>query len=292
MKLLNYIKGNRKGKDAYRIERQAMDDPFLADALEGFESVDGNHARRIEFLQKKLTRKLQPKIDRIRIWSVAATILVCVSLGGYFIIRNIHRLDLFAVKEQKEESYPTVSEDITLVEDIALNDPVTDTLFVFIPEKKVRKVRIKEPEEQSPPVEVQMDKMPIAINTLSVIPVQAKNVPVASHEVIVTGYATREKSNSTDVSSQVSETKPSPLIGMKAYQKYIKKNMKYPTDSECGNKKGTVVLEFSVDSQGDPINIVIKKSICTGLDMEALRLLQQGPKWTKGTQTVELKVKF
>ncbi len=40
MKLLQYIKGLRKGKDAHRIEQDAMTDTFLADALEGFDAVD------------------------------------------------------------------------------------------------------------------------------------------------------------------------------------------------------------------------------------------------------------
>ena len=33
MKLIDYITGNRKGREARRIEREAMDDPFLHDAL-------------------------------------------------------------------------------------------------------------------------------------------------------------------------------------------------------------------------------------------------------------------
>ena len=32
MKLLDYIRGARKGKEAHRLEKEAMRDPFLADA--------------------------------------------------------------------------------------------------------------------------------------------------------------------------------------------------------------------------------------------------------------------
>ena len=41
MKLIDYITGNRKGREARRIEREAMDDPFLRDALEGYDAVLG-----------------------------------------------------------------------------------------------------------------------------------------------------------------------------------------------------------------------------------------------------------
>ena len=81
-------------------------------------------------------------------------------------------------------------------------------------------------------------------------------------------------------------------MGTKAYQNYIKENMKRPTDGVCGEKKGTVVLEFYVDSNGTPVNISIKKGVCVSMDIEAIRLLQQGPKWTVGSQITELKVKF
>lgn len=59
MRLIEYIKGLRKGKHAHRIERDAMEDPFLADALEGFDAVDGNHAERIERLQRQLALRSQ-----------------------------------------------------------------------------------------------------------------------------------------------------------------------------------------------------------------------------------------
>jgi hypothetical protein len=102
---------------------------------------------------------------------------------------------------------------------------------------------------------------------------------------------TKEKTDLAG-SSQVPDEKPSPLMGMKSYQRYIKQNMKYPTDAVCRDKKGTVVLEFSVDSKGIPVNIYVKKSVCVSMDIEAIRLLQQGPKWTAGSRITELKVKF
>ena len=34
MKLLDYIRGLRKGKEAHRLEKESMQDPFLADAMD------------------------------------------------------------------------------------------------------------------------------------------------------------------------------------------------------------------------------------------------------------------
>ena len=44
MKLLDYIRGLRKGKEAHRLEKESMKDPFLADAMDGYGQVEGNRA--------------------------------------------------------------------------------------------------------------------------------------------------------------------------------------------------------------------------------------------------------
>ena len=47
------------------------------------------------------------------------------------------------------------------------------------------------------------------------------------------------------------------------------------------NISGEVKLSFDVNESGDPVNIAIVKSLCAECDKEAIRLLQQGPKWVK-----------
>lgn len=55
MKLLDYIQGLRKGKEAHRLERESMQDPFLADAMDGYSQVEGNHEQRIEKLRMQVS---------------------------------------------------------------------------------------------------------------------------------------------------------------------------------------------------------------------------------------------
>ena len=50
MKLLKYIQGKRNGKEANRLEKEAMKDPFLADAMDGYQQTTGEHIRRIQEL--------------------------------------------------------------------------------------------------------------------------------------------------------------------------------------------------------------------------------------------------
>ena len=54
MKLLDYIRGLRKGKEAHRLEKESMKDPFLADAMDGYHQVEGDHEEQINKLRMKV----------------------------------------------------------------------------------------------------------------------------------------------------------------------------------------------------------------------------------------------
>ena len=60
MKFLDYIQGVRRGKGAHRIEHEAMNDPFLSAAIEGYDSVAGNHAERIARMQASVLARTAP----------------------------------------------------------------------------------------------------------------------------------------------------------------------------------------------------------------------------------------
>ena len=112
MELLDYIKGLRSGRKAHYIEREAMNDPFLQEALEGYESIAGNHAKQIERLKTRTIKRVKPlKIANLNIqnWSIAATILLCISIGivGYLLVneQNTMRLENMQA-EVREQSIP------------------------------------------------------------------------------------------------------------------------------------------------------------------------------------------
>lgn len=89
MKLIDYITGNRKGREARRIEREAMDDPFLRDALEGYDAVPGDPGDAIRRMQRRVTGAAG-KVRRRIYWSAAAALLLCAGVGGYLLtLRNI-----------------------------------------------------------------------------------------------------------------------------------------------------------------------------------------------------------
>ena len=107
MNLKEYIQGYRKGKEANRIERDALKDPFLYEALEGFDTVPEDHAKRIEDLQKLITKASNPARRLWLRWSVAATILLLISFGGYLFFTNTEKDTKPLVSQNTENSTPT-----------------------------------------------------------------------------------------------------------------------------------------------------------------------------------------
>lgn len=98
MKFLDYIKGQRKGKEAHRIEKKSMRDPFLYEAIEGFDSIDDDHFQRITDLQKRINAKHTS--FRRHIWqSVAASIIIIFGIGGYLFV-DYQRSALYAQEPQ------------------------------------------------------------------------------------------------------------------------------------------------------------------------------------------------
>ena len=44
MNLKQYIRGRRRGKAARDLEKEALNDPFLNDAIDGYDAVPGDHS--------------------------------------------------------------------------------------------------------------------------------------------------------------------------------------------------------------------------------------------------------
>lgn len=85
----------------------------------------------------------------------------------------------------------------------------------------------------------------------------------------------------------------SPLAGWDAYNDFIETNLK--TTANIGSKaKGNVVLSFSLNEMGKAINIVVKKSLDTSCDAEAIRFIQNSPpfKRNKRLGKIEAVIKF
>ncbi len=132
MKFQDYIKGGRKGREAQRIEMEAMRDPLLHDAVEGYDRVPGDHDAVLERLRERIAERASPvggkasarrelsdrRNGRMRRWSVAAAVVVMASVmgGGLLYLRNAVQEDRMlsqdthkTVKEPSETAMPPLN---------------------------------------------------------------------------------------------------------------------------------------------------------------------------------------
>ncbi len=83
---------------------------------------------------------------------------------------------------------------------------------------------------------------------------------------------------------QFVEDQPAPVGGMKAFYEYVGKQMKYPAQARRMNIEGKVYVTFVVDKDGSLSDVRVLKGIGGGCDEEAVRVIQQAPKWKPGKQ--------
>ena len=344
MSLLRYIKGLRKGKDAHRIELEAMKYSFLSEALEGYDAVEDNHLRRISRIKKQIKNRTNKKNKGIIItqipkrkpekpkagvprkeWSIAASFLLCLSLGAYYLVVNYesffgHR-EIVIAEHHKTES-PVYEENT--------NDPVNlqqDTLIIYMPElqfpksdliasAKILGDRLNEEEMEFENVELEATRIQIsAVDTpggdvaaadLADAEIKERSPHTSEpamiamseskqvlDELVAVGHDTKKRKESAEIAvNKEKPTKPEPEIGMKAFKNYLKTSVVQPTDSICKDVKGKVRLRFFINSEGRPHNIQVIKSLCRTSDSEAIRLIQSGGKWKYGTEAIEVEISF
>jgi len=80
------------------------------------------------------------------------------------------------------------------------------------------------------------------------------------------------------------EQAPSFPGGDGAFGKYLGKNIRYPAIARENNVQGRVVLTFVVERDGSLTDIKVLRSLGSGTDEEAVRVLKASPKWKPGIQ--------
>lgn len=114
----------------------------------------------------------------------------------------------------------------------------------------------------------------------------------ALNDITITGYATLYKETAdgkivddNKIYDFVSiETQPSFPGGFEYFYAYLKKEVKYPAEAVKNNVQGKVFLSFVVEMDGSLTNIKVERRLGSGTDEEAVRVLEESPKWTPGTQ--------
>jgi hypothetical protein len=277
MSFLDYIKGQRKGKEAHRIEKDSMTDVFLYEAIEGFDSVGGNHSKRISDIQKRIRSKTVKQTGK-QLWqSAAAAVIIVAGVGGYF-LADFHKSGLHAQNMAENRIIDVYVPKAYYSENIAVISRKNTEMAKAYKAVKPNISRFSIEDKENPSMTKEEQDMLSGGKSEEPIDIYVPE-----------DFGSRVVSSSEEVKSG----KPEPVCGYEKYGEYLKKSLRRPTDDMCKDRKGKVAVEFSVNSLGQPFLFEVKYSLCGTCDNEAVRLIQSGPRWTTGSkERVRVNVEF
>jgi hypothetical protein len=91
LKIKKYLNGELDAKAMHRLERQAQDDPFLMDALEGYERAESDQQANLNDLSARIKRRVTNRNLRIIPWmliGIAASVLIICAVGVWWLNNN------------------------------------------------------------------------------------------------------------------------------------------------------------------------------------------------------------
>lgn len=284
MKLLDYIRGKRKGKDANRIEKDSMRDPFLYEAIEGFDSVGGDHFAHIQDLQRRFKSRPQAKVVVVRQRSLlmriaAVSTVVLVSFSVYMFISY-----------QRSAAYAHGGRDLSTIE-IYVPASFYEQNEVIIEEQNEILAESYKPEIEAFKIEDDLS----ATHSKEELDLLLKDaVAVEDQDVMDLYIPDNNRAQEAEVNLMYYKSigKTEPMGGFGKYDAYLKKNKILPTDGICAERHGQVAVEFSIDESGQPYQFVVIQSLCGVSDKEAIRLLKSGPKWIPTNERIIVKIEF
>ncbi|WFE82693.1 energy transducer TonB [Parabacteroides chongii] len=282
--LLQYIQGSRKGKEAHRLEKEAMKDPFLADALDGFQTVEGNHVESIEAMRRRISRRTRSQRDQIAKWSIAASLLICLGFGSYFWFNRDAAMpkELQSMVIQEKAVTPPPPPEPAIAQAAVTPELQEETEAM----QKQAPVAAKKPEAR-------MRQVTPTPAPLAAAPARAEVLSIVEDDANVAEMIVAEEEVAMDATmARASIHRPEPVIGYKAYEEYLRKELIHPQDSTCKGVTGTVVVAFHINEKGRPVDLEVKRSLCASADKEALRLIEKGPDWKVDTTQVIVPVLF
>jgi hypothetical protein len=202
-----YLNGELDARAMHQLEKRAQDDPFLMDAIEGYEKAGSDQQPHLDELGGRLQQRVIRKERRIipmKFIAIAASILVVLTIGGLW---------LYKTQPQKTKTAQVATTEIkakpVLPPQTDITKPDTaKTVEIATLKSKPRLVHVK----KSPTANKQVTAVPnpvIVADEIASLNSKSKDKQlkdtVPLNEVIVMGYTTQRKK---DVSAAVSTVSP------------------------------------------------------------------------------------
>lgn len=307
--LRRYAASTLSDAEQHRVERAALDDPFVADALDGFLAMEGKSVP-LEELQARLDRRTRPNRHLIG-WVPLATAagLAGILFLGYSLF--------FRTQAPLTPEIATQSAPPALKDSVAPEAPVPmaeQPAVAYAPPK----ARLSNRDEtagssqrtaDSSIPQVAMAAAPIPARKMAMklaspdtfrqyedaVPPQALRGKVAAdsgqEKIRITGLSSPKDSIpglGADTSllkevvtvgygrQAITERTPIPVRGIGDFHTYLSTRRRIPAQEP---PIGKVILQFRVNTDSTLSRLRVVKGLGKPYDDEALRLVREGPRW-------------
>jgi TonB family protein len=294
-----YISGKMSAGEMHAIEKAALEDPFLADAIEGIREMQPNLNTDLMELKNKMSEKTEQRSVKVSWLAIlaAAAIIISLSFGGWLFFRDSDTPQIAKLEEtapapstaetNQDTAASTSSADVAASQTVPAEEPLST--------KKTAPAPAKIEVESAPAKE----EKPVAAPSAEATAPTADPAPSLTKSEPTTAKKTMTASSKTEAGKQLTVTSRDaaapkaqsgpdlilemaknvePANGWSAFAKYVAANMQRPAGESAG-LHGKVPMSFVVDPDGSISNIKVEKSLHPEYDKEAVRLLTNGPKW-------------
>lgn len=227
----------------HKLEREALDDPFLMDAIEGFEPASKDQQANLTDLAGRLQQRIEPKISRViswQMWSIAASVVVVLTIGGLWLKKTP------TPPEQKTNDIAIIKEDKTKVE-------LKDTVALSVQDTKQAPL-LAQNTKKHPPIlkpgnkSVYQQEISSADNNVAAV-YKAPTATAPKPVVQADDDAKEAASVSEIVASNYTQTRKDNTDSLAALAKKARDKASIPNESKLQGKVDGLTIVTSKDSK-------------------------------------------
>ncbi|WP_214225290.1 energy transducer TonB [Pedobacter sp. B4-66] len=193
---------------------------------------------------------------------------------------NTDRIISLTLAERKIEK-PKPQEKM----DMLKTEPIKEKIKTVKPVSNP--IVVDRPVLADPPTLVEMDHAAVGPVTQSGVETSLGSVPVeGTGNGIGTGSGEGNGVKEDNGIHDMTDIQSYPEFegGMKAWAKFIQRNLRYPNAAQEVDAQGKVYISFVVEKDGSVSNVSVLRGIGYGCDEEAVRVISKSPKWKPGKQ--------
>jgi TonB family protein len=314
--LVAYSQGNLSNKEMHRLELHLIHCELCNDALDGVNIVrEPVLLKNISEIKEKTATKsgINISITNKQWLAIASSIslIAVVSVIFYFLPATDNTIiaensplekELAATDDEATEEVKNYEDSLNLVtlrEDSLLalaiapatQTPSTQINSSEVIEEEAKGLSVADLSNENTDLDTSEDS-----SLLAAVPLQATDTEELSSEEDKAIVSRSKKSAAPTAGAEAPELSevvtldsaeeevsnyqaPLPERGRKAYNRYLKRSLKYPDAASENNIEGEVVLVLTINTFGSITNIDVAQSLGYGCDEEAIRLVREGPKW-------------